>query len=161
MAIADAMIALGTEPEKLQSQRKEICVLIEGALADSTLEPLGMDFLAVLYQEGGEGLKRRLELAMGLGAIMSRQGIVINSEYMHLSRSMAAMLGSYLGIYKDVSRLVLAQDAFLVTCRFPSLEAYRQATGYRKRLLRQVARDLPAGLRRRAPGGDALAPLPG
>jgi len=161
MAIADAMIALGTEPEKLQSQRKEICVLIEGALADSTLEPLGMDFLAVLYQEGGEGLKRRLELAMGLGAIMSRQGIVINSEYMHLSRSMAAMLGSYLGIYKDVSRLVLAQDAFLVMCRFPSLEAYRQATGYRKRLLRQVARDLPAGLRRRAPGGDALAPLPG
>ena len=161
MAIADAMIALGTEPEKLQSQRKEICVLIEGALADSTLEPLGMDFLAVLYQEGGEGLKRRLELAMGLGAIMSRQGIVINSEYMHLSRSMAAMLGSYLGIYKDVSRLVLAQDAFLVTCRFPSLEAYRQATGYRRRLLRQVARDLPAGLRRRAPGGDTLAPLPG
>ncbi|EEB79988.1 ABC1 family protein [marine gamma proteobacterium HTCC2148] len=161
MAIADAMIALGTEPEKLQSQRKEICVLIQGALADSTLEPLGMDFLAVLYQEGGEGLKRRLELAMGLGAIMSRQGIVINSEYMHLSRSMAAMLGSYLGIYKDVSRLVLAQDAFLVMCRFPSLEAYRQATGYRKRLLRQVARDLPAGLRRRAPGGDALAPLPG
>ena len=105
----------------------------------------------MLYQEGAEGIKQRLDLALGLGAVMSRQGIVVNAEYMHLSRSVAAMLGSYLGIYSGVSRLALAQDAMLVMCRFPSLEGYRQATGYRKRLLRQVARDLPAGLRRRSP----------
>jgi hypothetical protein len=96
---------------------------------------------------------------MGLGAVMSRQGIVINAEYMHLSRSIAAMLGSYLGIYKDASRLVLAQDALVVMCRFPSLETYRQVTGYRKRLLRQVARDLPAGLRKKVRRSNELVPV--
>ena len=119
--------------------------LIDVALVDAQLPALGMDFAVVLYKEGVDGLKRRLELAMGLGAIMSRQGIVISSDYMHLSRSIAAMLGSYLGIYSGVSRLALAQDLMIVISRFPSLEGYRQATGYRKRLLRQVARDLPVG----------------
>jgi hypothetical protein len=107
--------------------------LVEEELASSELEPLGMDFLLVLYQEGAEGLKCRLELAMGLGAVMSRQGIVINAQYMHLRRS-------------------------IVLCRFPSLEGYRQATGYRRRLLRQVARDLPAGLRRRKGTTTGLIP---
>jgi ubiquinone biosynthesis protein len=150
-AITDAMIGLGAEPEKMQVSRGEMLTLVSEELANSGLEPLGMDFPVVLYQEGAEGIKQRLDLALGLGAVMSRQGIVVNAEYMHLSRSVAAMLGSYLGIYSGVSRLALAQDAMLVMCRFPSLEGYRQATGYRKRLLRQVARDLPAGLRRRSP----------
>ena len=143
--ITDAMIALGTNPQALQSSRKVMLSLVEEALAEAKMSPLGMDFALVLYQEGTQGLKQRLELAMGLGSIMSRQGIVINSDYMHLSRSIAAMLGSYLGIYSGVSRLALAQDLLIVMCRFPSLEGYRQATGYRKRLLRQVARDLPVG----------------
>ncbi|MEP4147830.1 MAG: AarF/UbiB family protein [Halioglobus sp.] len=158
-AIAESMLALGSEPEKLQGNHEEIATLVEAALAESKLAPLGMDFPLVLYQEGTDGIKRRLELAMGLGAVMSRQGIVINAEYMHLSRSIAAMLGSYLGIYKDASRLVLAQDALVVMCRFPSLETYRQVTGYRKRLLRQVARDLPAGLRKKVRRSNELVPV--
>ncbi len=157
-AITDAMIELGTRPEELQASRSTMLALVEEALKEAKLPPLGMDFALVLYQEGAEGLKRRLELAMGLGAIMSRQGIVINSDYMHLSRSIAAMLGSFLGIYSGVSRLALAQDLMIVMCRFPSLEGYRQATGYRKRLLRQVARDLPVGLGARVRGrGDRPA----
>lgn len=148
-AVTDAMIALGTDPELLQHSREQMLSLVSEALADANIEPLGMDFPLVLYQEGTEGLTRRLELAIGLGVIMSRQGIVINTQYMHLSRSIAAMMGSYLGVYNGVSRIALAQDVMLVMCRFPSLEAYRQATGYRKRLLRQVARDLPAGLIRK------------
>ncbi|MEP5566515.1 MAG: AarF/UbiB family protein, partial [Halioglobus sp.] len=157
-AIAEAMLALGSHPEQQQGSQREMTTLIEEALAESRLAPLGMDFPLVLYKEGAEGLKRRLELAMGLAAVMSRQGIVINTQYMHLSRSITAMLGSYLSIYKGASRLVLAQDALVVMCRFPSLEAYRQATGYRKRLLRQVARDLPAGLRKRVRRSHELVP---
>lgn len=144
-AITDAMIGLGSKPEELQANRATMLALIDEALFDAQLPALGMDFAVVLYKEGVDGLKHRLELAMGLGAIMSRQGIVISSDYMHLSRSIAAMLGSYLGIYSGVSRLALAQDLMIVISRFPSLEGYRQATGYRKRLLRQVARDLPVG----------------
>ena len=39
----------------------------------------------------------------------------------------------------------LAQDAMSVALRFLPLEGYRQAAGYRRRLLRQVAKDLPVG----------------
>ncbi len=145
-AIADAMIGLGTEQEALLARREEMLVYIREALTDNRVSPMGTDFPLVLYQQGVEGLKARLDLAITLGTIMSRQGIVISADYLHLTRSITAMVGSYLGIYSGVSRFALAQDAMLVMCRFPSLEGYRQATGYRRRLLRQVARDLPVGL---------------
>ena len=149
-AITEAMIELGSEPAELTSHRAEILRLVEQALTESGVTALALDFPLTLYKEGTEGLLNRLELAMGLATIMGRQGIVINTEYMHLSRSITAMLGSYLGIYKGVSRLVLAQDATRVMMQFPALESYRQANGYRRRLLRQVAADLPVGRRRAA-----------
>lgn len=145
-AITDAMIGLGTEQDALQSRRKEMLALVREALHENRVSAMGTDFPIVLYQQGAEGLKARLELAITLGTLMSRQGIVISGDYLHLTRSITAMIGSYLGIYRGVSRLALAQDAMVVMCRFPSLEGYRQATGYRRRLLRQVARDLPVGL---------------
>lgn len=145
-AIADAMIALGTDQQALLPRRAEMLVYIRQALAESKVKPMGMDFPLALYKEGVEGLKTRLELAVGLGTVMSRQGITVSGDYLHLTRSITAMVGSYLGLYSGVSRLGLAQDAMIVMCRFPSLEGYRQAQGYRRRLLRQVARDLPAGL---------------
>ncbi len=147
-AITDAMIVLGTEQDQLRSRREEMLGHIREALTENSVTPIGPDFLLVLYQEGTDGLKARLDLAISLGTLMSRQGIVISGDYLHLTRSITAMVGSYLGIYSGVSRLALAQDAMIVMCRFPSLEGYRQATGYRRRLLRQVARDLPVGLLR-------------
>lgn len=142
-AITEAMIALGGAPDELAGRRVEILHLVEQALAESGLTALGPDFALTLYREGTDGLQQRLELALSLGSIMSRQGIVINTEYLHLSRSITAMLGSFLGIYKGVSRLALAQDAARVLLQFPTLEGYRQASAYRRRLLRQVAADLP------------------
>jgi ubiquinone biosynthesis protein len=142
-AITEAMIELGSEPEALAAQRAEMLRLVEQTLADANVSPLGLDFGLTLYREGNDGLIRRLELAIGLGTVMSRQGIVINSQYLHLTRSITAMIGSYTGIYKGVSRLALLQDAMQVMMQFPALEGYRQASGYRRRLLKQVATDLP------------------
>ncbi len=144
-AITGAMIALGSEPAELHAQRGEILRLVEQTLAEVGVTPLGRDFALVLYREGAEGLLQRLELAMGLATVMARHSIVINSDYMHLTRSITAMLGSYLGIYRGVSRLALVQDAVQVVMQFPALEGYRQMRGYRRRLLRQVAADLPVG----------------
>jgi predicted unusual protein kinase regulating ubiquinone biosynthesis (AarF/ABC1/UbiB family) len=152
-AIADAMIQLGTEPETLAESRDEMLKLISETLAESRVTPLGVSFAMTLYQEGTEGLKTRIDLAVGLATLMSRQGIVINGDYMHLTRSITAMVGSYLGIYSGVSRVALTQDILQVIWQFPALESYRQASGYRRRLVKQVARDLPVGRlgRRSAP----------
>jgi ubiquinone biosynthesis protein len=142
-AVADAMIDLGTHPEQLRGQHREILALVEEALQEARLAPLGIDFPLVLHRQGPEGLKRRVDLAISLMTIMSRQGIVINDAYMHLGRSVTALVGSYLGIYSGLSRWVMARDALFVLYRFPSLEGYRQAQGYRRQVLRQVAQDLP------------------
>lgn len=147
-AITTAMIELGMDSAVLESQRSEILTLVEQALIEADVTPLGLDFALTIYREGTDGLIKRLELAMGLAAVMGRQGIVINSDYLHLSRSVTAMLGSYLGIYKGVSRWAISQDIARVMLEFPALESYRQARGYRRRLLRQVAADLPVGRRK-------------
>ena len=103
-AIADAIVDLGSEPEKIAASRRELVRLVEKTLADAGIIPLGYDFALTLYREGQDGLVKRLELAINLATAISRQGIVIRAEYLHLTRSLTAMIGSYLGIYRGLPR---------------------------------------------------------
>jgi hypothetical protein len=112
--------------------------LVEQTLAESDIAPLGYDFAWTLYREGQEGLARRAEMALNLATTLTRQGVVIRSDYMHLTRSLTAMVGSYLGIYKGLSRMVLVRDIAQVIVQFPALEGMRQLSGARRRLLRQL-----------------------
>ena len=145
-AIADAMIQLGTDTKKMNASRTELTRLVEQALADADIKPLGYDFLLTLYKEGQEGLIKRAELAINLATAISRQGIVIRSDYMHLTRSLTAMIGSYLGIYRGLPRMALLQDITQVLVQFPTLESVRQLTRYQKRILRQITIDSPRKL---------------
>jgi len=130
----------------MEASRRELTRIIEQTLADAAIQPLGFDFLLTLYQEGQEGLIKRAELAVNLATALSRQGIVIRGDYMHLTRSLTAMVGSYLGIYRGLSKRVLFQDILQVLVQFPTLEGLRQVAGYRKKLLRQIRLDSPRRL---------------
>jgi predicted unusual protein kinase regulating ubiquinone biosynthesis (AarF/ABC1/UbiB family) len=145
-AITGAIIELGSDPDALRASHTELKAHIEQILADAAVQPLGYDFLLTLYREGQEGLLGRLELAINLGAALSRQGIVVRSDYLHLTRSLTAMVGSYLSIYRGLSRVVLAQDITQVLLQFPALEGMRQLSGYRRKLLRQISLDKPRKL---------------
>ncbi len=142
-AITDAMIALGSDSENMSACRNELVKLVEQSLADANIKPLGYDFLLTLYREGQDGLAQRLELAIKLATAISRQGIVIRAEYMHLTRSLTAMIGSYLGIYRGLPRNVLVRDITQVLVQFPALEGMRQLSGYQKKILRKITA-LPA-----------------
>ena len=145
-AITGAIIALGSDPTALRASQAELRGHIEQILADAAVRPLGYDFLLTLYREGQEGLLARLELAVNLGAALSRQGIVVRSDYLHLTRSLTAMVGSYLSIYRGLSRVALAQDIAQVLLQFPALEGMRQLSGYRRKLLRQISLETPRKL---------------
>jgi len=145
-AITEAVIALGSDPDALRASQGELQGHIEQILADAAVQPLGYDFLLTLYREGQDGLLARLELAINLGAALSRQGIVVRSDYLHLTRSLTAMVGSYLSIYRGLSRVALAQDIAQVLLQFPALEGMRQLSGYRRKLLRQISLDTPRRL---------------
>ena len=140
-AIADALVELGSEPEAIAAARNELVKLVEQTMAEAKVTPLGYDFALTLYREGQEGLVSRAELAINLATAISRQGIVIRADYMHLTRSFTAMIGSYLGIYRGLPRLVLVQDIIQVMLQFPAVEGMRQFTGYQKKVLRQISRD--------------------
>ena len=121
-------------------------LIIEQTLAESAIQPLGYDFILTLRQEGQEGLVKRAELAVNLATALSRQGIVVRSDYMHLTRSLTAMVGSYLGIYRGLPRRVLIQDILQVVVQFPALESLRQMSGYRRKLLGQITSEAPRRL---------------
>ncbi|MEH6634985.1 MAG: AarF/ABC1/UbiB kinase family protein [Halioglobus sp.] len=140
-AIADAMIQLGSDSEKMSGSRQELTTLIEQTLANADIKPLGYDFLLTLYKEGQEGLIKRAELAVNLATALSRQGIVIRSDYMHLTRSLTAMTGSYLGIYRGLPRSALYQDIAKVLLQFPALESARAISGYQRKILKQITLD--------------------
>ena len=150
-SIADAIIQMGEDRQRLAASRRELVRVIEKTLGDAAIAPLGYDFLLTLYREGQEGWLRRAELALNLATAITRQGIVIRSDYMHLTRSLTAMVGSYLGIYRDVPRTQMIQDILQVCLQFPTLEGMRQLSAYRKRLVRNLLQDSPR----------SLVPLPG
>ncbi len=145
-AIIEALVELGTDRAKMDASRAELAKHVSQLLADADVEPLGYDFLLTLYNEGQEGLVKRLELAINLATALSRQGIVVRSDYMHLTRSLTAMVGSYLGIYRGLSRVVLVQDIVQVLVRFPALEGMRQLSGYRRKVMQQLTVHRPRSL---------------
>jgi ubiquinone biosynthesis protein len=142
-AITDTIIELGTDGDKLAASRKDLYKVVNETLTEAGIKPLGYDFLLTLYSEGQPGLVKRAELALNLATALSRQGIVMRSDYLHLTRSMTAMIGSYLGIYRGLSHVVLIQDIVQVLVKFPALEGMRQVSGYRKKVLRQIRLDTP------------------
>ncbi len=142
-AITSAVVELAAEPDKAANSIEDLEVLVEKTLADAGITPLAYNFALTLYQEGQEGLLKRLELALHLATAIGRQGIVIRAEYLHLTRSLTAMSGSYLGIYRGLPRRMLVQDIAQVLIQFPSLEGFRLLSNYQKSIREKVIANSP------------------
>lgn len=142
-AISGAIVDLADEPDKAAAQREGLEILVDKTLGDAGVTPLTYDFALTLFDEGQEGLIKRLDLAINLATAMGRQGIVIRAEYFHLTRSLTAMTGSYLGIYRGLPRRVLIQDIVRVLIQFPTLEGFRLLSSFRKSALEKAIADSP------------------
>ena len=133
-AVVNAVIEMGVAGKVTAKERREIEASVIKAFAASDVTPLGYDFARTLYEEGNEGLIERVDLAMRLASGFTRQGLVIKGEYMHLSRSVTAMIGSYMAIYSGLPPSTMLLDALEVSWRFPvslgrlAMEAARKRT---------------------------------
>jgi ubiquinone biosynthesis protein len=133
-AVVDSVIAMSVAGKVSAAERREIEATVIKAFAAADVTPLGYDFARTLYEEGSEGLIQRLDLAIRLASGFTRQGLVMKGEYMHLSRSLTAMVGSYMAIYKGLPRSAMLLDALQVGWRFPvsigrlALQAGRKRT---------------------------------
>jgi hypothetical protein len=81
---------------------------------------LSYDFIPVLYKEGPEGWLKRVNALMQLMSNTQQLGLVVRSEYLHLSRSIGAIVGTMGSLYKDVPRYAAATDILVTVNSFPA-----------------------------------------
>ena len=136
-AVVNAVIAVSAEPAKAAKGRDRIKAVVTKAFASAKVTPLDYAFAMTLFDEGRDGLIGRLALATRLSAGLTRKGVKIRSEYLHLSRSIAAMIGSYRSIYRGLPRSALIKDAIEVGWRFPLALGRVLALEARTRLLQR------------------------
>lgn len=121
--LADCLIAMSTAPDQNTERRQTIIAALEETLEKKRIAPLRERPMRTLYREGLPGLRRRLQTAAHLMSNTYNLGLVVQGDYLHLSRSLVAMAGTYAGFYKGLSPLILARDLSLDLTRFPLILA--------------------------------------
>ncbi|WP_068554802.1 AarF/UbiB family protein [Oleiphilus sp. HI0086] len=104
----------------------EIKTALEETLFKKNVTPLGRDFMFRLYEEGQEGLRQRLQTALHLMSNTYQLDMTIKSDYLHLSRSLFAMVGTYNNLYKDISGWTMAKDLVADVAMFPLRFTYHR-----------------------------------
>lgn len=146
-ATCDAILGMCCEPDMSAAGREELATIVSQTFSDASVSPLGIDFALILYREGIEGINKRMELAMNLAAAIGRQGIIMKGGYMHLTRSVAAMLGSLLGLYKGLPKTDMIQDLLQILLLFPSRLGLELVVAQRGKLVRSFVSSLPPFIR--------------
>ncbi|MBK8973205.1 MAG: AarF/ABC1/UbiB kinase family protein [Hahellaceae bacterium] len=117
--LADSLIGMSTHPEENQAKRDGIREALRQTLEKKQVRPLEENSVRILIEEGVPGLHRRLQSIMHLMSNTYQLGIIIQSDYLHLSRSLTAMAGSYMALYDGVPRTRLATDLLSGVAMFP------------------------------------------
>ena len=100
--LTDALIAISTEPEAAQARRGEIREALARTLQKKQIRPLSYTFAWTLYREGPEGWLKRANTLLQLASNTQQLGLVLRGEYLHLSRSLTAMIATLGGLYEGV-----------------------------------------------------------
>jgi ubiquinone biosynthesis protein len=144
--LADALIRVSTQPEANAARRAEIVAALDDTLRKKGVTPLTRrNFIAELRSGGFDGLHARGQTVLHLMSNTQQTGLVIQRDYLHLSRALFAAAGSFGSLYERDPKRRLAFDLARSLLRFP-------LTMTRDRL-----RDGVGGLRQRA---MRLIPLP-
>ena len=130
--LADCLITMSTDPVGNRERRHEIIEALDDTLAKKGVTPLNEQPLRRLYREGQTGLQLRLQTAAHLASNAYQLRLVLQSDYLHLSRSLMAMGGTYANLYKGLSSITMARDFATDLTLFP-VNMVRQRLGQRRR----------------------------
>lgn len=128
-ALTDALILVSTDPAAAQARRARIRQALARTLEKRGIQPLSLTFAWTLYREGSEGLVRRANLLAHLMSNTQHLGLVVHGDYLHLSRSVAALLGTLANLYQGVPRRWVVADLLFAFNSLPALalqEALRE-----------------------------------
>ncbi len=117
--LTDALINISSDPEYQQRRRMEIRNTLQDTLRKKNVKPLTKYFIFQLRIEGMKGLQRRFQVVMHMVSNSQQLGLTVRSEYLHLSRSLAAVVGTYILLYEGMPRLTPVFDFFKTLSQFP------------------------------------------
>jgi len=152
--LTDALIAVSTHPDENRARRAEIRALLDETLRKKGVTPLTRrSFVRELRDGGVEGLHRRGQTVLQLMANTQQAGLVLKRDFLHLSRALMAMVGSYGSLYEGDSRRMLLTDLAKVALRLPFTLS--------RDLLKQELRGVAGRLARRDQNPPSIpVPLP-
>ena len=149
--LTDALIAISTEPEAARARRGEIREALARTLQKKQIRPLSYTFAWTLYREGPEGWLKRANTLLQLASNTQQLGLVLRGEYLHLSRSLTAMVATLGGLYEGVPRYRAGADILIAVNTFPARALKEWLRGVRADRLRAAAEHAPGRLPARAP----------
>ena len=125
-ALTMTLIQMSTDQQQNLARYDEIKHALEETLDKKSVTPLGKDFAIRLYKEGTEGLRHRLQTAVHLMSNTYQLDMTIKSDYLHLSRSLFAMVGTYNNLYKNISGWTMTKDLVTDLAIFPFRYTYNR-----------------------------------
>lgn len=118
--LTDALIRVSTQPEANLARRADIRAALEETLAKKGIASLTRgNFIAELRRGGMEGLHRRGQTLLHLMSNTQQIGLVVQRDYLHLSRALFAAAGSFGSLYEDTPKKYLARDIAMSIARLP------------------------------------------
>ncbi|MDX1453753.1 MAG: AarF/UbiB family protein, partial [Oleiphilaceae bacterium] len=117
--LTSTLIQMSTQPEANQKRYDKIHQALSDTLNKKGITPLGRIPVMQLYREGRAGFQARLQTALQLMSNTYQLNITIKSDYLHLSRSLFAMAGTYGNLYQNMSQWTLLRDLLSGTVSFP------------------------------------------
>jgi ubiquinone biosynthesis protein len=119
-ALTDALILISTDAPAAQARRAQIRDALARTLGKKGIAPLSLSFPWTLYREGSEGWLKRANLLGHLATNTQHLGLVVRGDYLHLSRSIAAIVGTLGSLYKDVPPRLVLVDLLVALNSFPA-----------------------------------------
>ncbi|TVP54957.1 MAG: AarF/ABC1/UbiB kinase family protein [Halomonadaceae bacterium] len=117
--LADCLITMSTDPEGNRERRDTIISALNETLNKRQITPLRHMRIRDILREGRHGLQRRLQTAAHLISNTYQLKLVLQGDYLHLSRSLMAMGGTYGNLYRGLSPLMMARDLGIDLSLFP------------------------------------------
>ena len=137
--LADALIKVSTQPTENALRRAEIKAALDETLRKKGVVPLTRsNFIGTLRRGGMAGLHARGQAVLQLMSNTQQAGLVIQRDYLHLSRALFAAGGSFGSLYEGDSKALLLRDLGFTLLRLPLTATndlfHREITAVRRKL---------------------------
>jgi predicted unusual protein kinase regulating ubiquinone biosynthesis (AarF/ABC1/UbiB family) len=119
--LTEALLRISTQPNVSVARRQEIKAMLDDTLKKKGIAPLTRRRFWLELQQGWESregqvglgwenLRLRLQTVLHLMSNTQQVGLVLASDYLHLSRSLFALAGSVGSLYEGDRKTLLLQD---------------------------------------------------